>query len=95
MVVLQLALFIITIDFPINTWLEDQFAPVVIFANDQYNVFWVDHRFYPERSIFGARVTPKGVVLDREGKLLFKDRVEKIDAAYDGTNFLVAVQDSC
>ncbi len=95
MSILQLIFFIINIDFPISAAFEDQFDPAVIFANDQYNVFWVDHRYYPERSIFGARVTLEGVVVDRDGKLLFKDNAEEIDVAYDGMNFLVVLQDSC
>jgi hypothetical protein len=42
-----------------------------------------------------ARVTDYGQVLDPEGVLMICDRTVDVDAAYDGTNFLVVVQDSC
>ena len=42
-----------------------------------------------------ARVTDYGQVLDPEGALMIRDRTVWVDAAYDGTNFLVVVQDSC
>lgn len=42
-----------------------------------------------------ARVSEDGQLLDPEGVLMMRDRTVDVVAAYDGTNFLVVVQDSC
>jgi len=69
---------------------------VVTFAHDQFYVFWEDLRFYPsDRATCAARITQNGLVLDPDGVVLMLDRTETVDAAHDGTNFLVVVQDSC
>jgi hypothetical protein len=68
----------------------------VEFANDQFYVFWEDLRYYPsDRSTMAARLTEDGQLLDPDGILIIRDRTVDVDAAYDGTNFLVVVQDSC
>jgi hypothetical protein len=42
-------------DFPISTAYEAQYYPVVIFANDQYYVFWEDYRlYYSDKAIYAA-----------------------------------------
>ncbi|MCK4250141.1 hypothetical protein KAX97_01745 [candidate division WOR-3 bacterium] len=83
-------------DFPISTAYEAQYYPVVIFANDQYYVFWEDYRlYYSDKSIYAARVTTDGTVIDPDGKLILSDRTVIADIAFDGVNFLVAIQDSC
>ena len=93
---MHLLIFLISIDFPISTAINDQFEPAIAFANNQYYVFWVDYRaLFTARAIYGARVTTEGEVLDPEGKLIFMSRTEAVDVAYDGSNFLVALQDSC
>jgi hypothetical protein len=89
-------LLILGIDFPISTATASQHYPVVQFADSQFHVFWQDLRFYPsDRATMAARVTDYGQVLDPEGVLMICDRTVDVDAAYDGTNFLVVVQDSC
>ncbi|UCF70973.1 MAG: hypothetical protein JSW49_01480 [candidate division WOR-3 bacterium] len=66
------------------------------YATDKFYVFWQDLRFYPsDRSTFVARVSEEGQVLDPDGIVLMRDRTVSVDAAYDGINFLVVVQDSC
>ena len=83
-------------DFPISTAYEDQYYPVVLFVDSLYYVFWQDMRLYsPTRSTYGARVTTTGQVLDPNAKPILQDRTEKCDAGFDGTNFLIVVQDSC
>jgi hypothetical protein len=42
-----------------------------------------------------ARVSEDGQLLDPDGILMLRDRTVDVDAAYDGTSFLVVVQDSC
>ncbi|MBE0431973.1 hypothetical protein IBX73_00755 [candidate division WOR-3 bacterium] len=89
-------LLLLSSDFPISAQIESQHRPVVLFADDLFYAFWQDLRFYPsDRSTFGARVTQQGGVLDTNGVLIMRDRTISADAAYDGTNFLIVVQDSC
>lgn len=83
-------------DFSISTAPEDQQLPVALYADTHFCVFWQDMRHFPgDRSLYGARVAQDGTVLDEEGKLLFRDQVVVLDAAYDGVTMLVAFQDSC
>jgi hypothetical protein len=83
-------------NFPVSDAFQDQNYPVVLFVQNQYYVFWHDMRYYsPDRSVFGCRVTAAGVVLDPQGREILRDRAEWLDAAFDGANFLVAIQDSC
>lgn len=89
-------LFILGNDFPISVASESQHYPVVEFADSQFYVFWEDLRFYPsDRTTMAARVSTDGVVLDTQGIVMMRDRTVDVDAACDGTNFLVVVQDSC
>lgn len=93
---IHLIYFIIGSDFPISTVINDQFEPVAIYVNSQYNVFWVDYRWpSTNRAIYGARVTDDGSVLDPKGELIFMSRTEAVDVAFDGVNFLVVLEDSC
>ncbi|UCG93013.1 MAG: hypothetical protein JSV97_04725 [candidate division WOR-3 bacterium] len=97
--VLMLSLVLPGADFPICTAADAQYSPCAIYANDQYYVFWVDYRYYSidsSQSLFGARVSTSGTVLDPDGNLLYNNRVGYVPAvAYDGTNFLVVFRDSC
>ncbi len=91
-----LLIMLVSADFTISTAPEDQQLPVVLYTDTHFCVFWQDMRHFPgDRSLYGARVTQDGTVLDEEGKLLFRDQVVVLDAAYDGVNMLVAFQDSC
>ena len=84
-------------DFPICTSVDDQHTPVTVFENDQYYVFWQDERFFSTQQLYalcGARVSVDGTILDPNGKILYNDSAAGIlDAAYDGTNFLVVFRD--
>jgi len=83
-------------DFPISTVYEAQYYPAVIFANDQYYVFWEDYRLYrSDKAIYAARVTTDGTVIDPDGKLILLDRTVMADVAFDSVSFLVVIQDSC
>ena len=63
-----LFLFLVAADIPINTSAQDQSHPVVQYAHDRFYVFWYDMRHYsPERSIYGARITGSGNVIDSLG----------------------------
>jgi hypothetical protein len=83
-------------DFPISIAPESQHFPIVQSALGHYYVFWQDLRFHPsDRATMAARISNEGVLLDPEGVVMMRDRTMNVDAAYDGTNFLVVVQDSC
>jgi hypothetical protein len=89
-------LFILSNDFPISAATESQHYPIVQFADSQFYVFWQDLRFYPsDRTTMAARISSDGLVLDPDGIVMMRDRTVDADAAYDGTNFLLVVQDSC
>ncbi len=89
-------LFMLISDFPISADLESQYRPVVEFTDNRFYAFWQDLRFYPsDRSIFAARIDQGGFVIDTNGVNLMRDRAVSVDAAFDGTNFLIVVQDSC
>lgn len=97
--VLMLSLVLPGADFPICTAVDEQYSPCATYANGQYYVFWVDYRYCSmdsSQSLFGARVSESGTVLDPDGKLLYTNRVGYVPAgAYDGTNSLVVFRDSC
>lgn len=91
-----LLLALVGADFPICTAPSSSAYPATVYANGQYNVFWVDSRFGNRWSIFGARVTKQGIVVDRDGKELYTDSASYgCDAASDGTNFLVVTRNHC
>ncbi|GAG85473.1 unnamed protein product, partial [marine sediment metagenome] len=82
--------------FPISVDYDDQYYPAIQFADDTYYVFWEDYRFYPpDRSIYAARVTSAGTVIDSAGRLILRDKAYSIDAAFDGVNFLAVIQNDC
>jgi hypothetical protein len=91
-------LFVSQGDFPICQASNVQATPEVLFTDSLFYVFWTDFRYSAADTyaIYGARVTTSGTVLDVDGKLLFANKAEtRPAAAFDGTNILVALQDSC
>lgn len=86
-------------NFPLCTDTVGQYYPEIVFANDQYYVFWCDMRYYGMEysyALAGARISQAGSVLDPAGKILFKDQNGyEPAAAYDGTNFLVVFRNFC
>lgn len=99
MVLLSLLFIFSTSDFPISTAVDNQLFPSVNYVNGQYYVFWEDRRFYSSDSTFGvfaSRVSENGTVLDPGGKEIYSNLVYyDVNASFDGTNFLVALEDSC
>jgi hypothetical protein len=83
-------------DFPINTAPSYTGYPSVCYANEQFYVFWIDQRQLPLRSLYGARVSVDGTVLDPAGRELYTDSAGyNCDVAFDGTNFLAVTRNHC
>jgi len=96
MMPLLLALF--GADFPVCTAPAGQFYPAVAYTGDRFYVFWLDQRHapYESASVYAARVTRDGTVLDPNGIELFHgDAGYRCNAAFDGTNFLVVFRNHC
>lgn len=97
MATLTVMILLFGADFAICTETANQNTPVVLYANDLYYVFWQDERLLASQSkysICAARVAPDGTVIDPDGKIVYCDSAASIiDAAYDGSNFLVVFRD--
>ncbi len=92
----MLLLALVGADFPICAASGYSGYASVVYAQDQYYVFWEDQRAYPLTGVYGARVTKQGAVLDPNGVNLFTDSVGyRVSAAWDGTNFLVVTRQHC
>jgi len=74
---------------PISTACEDQHSPDVTYGDNMYFVVWVDER-NSDQSIYGARLTTDGQVLDTDGILIsVGDDQYYPRVTFDGTNFVV------
>ena len=73
-----------------------QYEPEIGFDGTNFFVIWSDTRGTLP-SIFGARVTQSGIVLDPGGfRLLLEDDDQSHSSiAYDGTNYLVVWKFGC
>jgi hypothetical protein len=92
-------IFLAAADFPICTAESFQDHPVVKCIDNMYYVFWVDHRFYPSLttySVYAARVSPGGNVLDPDGKLLFCETVNsRLDVDFGISDILLVCRNGC
>lgn len=92
-VVLMLSLLFHGADFPVCTVANQQQGPTPIFTNGYFYVFWSDERIWPTdsiKSLFAARITNDGTVIDPDGKILFSDKVrDKPAVALEDTNIMV------
>lgn len=83
-------------DFPICTAPSYTGYPTVCYAHGRFNVFWIDQRRAPSMSIYGARVTVDGTVLDSNGVEICTDSAGyRCGVASDGSNFLVVFRNHC
>ena len=75
----------------INTAPHGKHAPAVGFDNSNFLVVWSDLIDSTDAHIYGARVTPGGMVLDVNGFAISQssDLQEAPDLDFDGTNYLV------
>jgi hypothetical protein len=94
--VLVIVFALISSDFPISTAPNYTGYPSVCYAHNQFYVFWIDQRQLPLRSLYGARVTTNGTVLDPDGRELYTDSAGyNCDVAFDGTNLLAVTRNHC
>jgi len=97
-VVIITALSLFNADFSICAATDHQYFPCAIYQNNQYYVFWTDYRTYSSDTLFslyGARISASGTVLDPNGKCLLTDSVSTPRVAFDGTNLLVVWREGC
>ncbi|MCX7785764.1 MAG: T9SS type A sorting domain-containing protein [candidate division WOR-3 bacterium] len=75
---------------PISVAPNSQILPRVAFDGTNYLVVWCDDRLvYEEYRIFGARVSPSGVVLDPQGIQITQNFGVYPAIVYNGTNYFV------
>jgi hypothetical protein len=82
--------------FPISAAAYNQTNPQVIFDGTNFFVVWQDRRSgYPNDDIFGARVSPAGVVLDPNGIAISTASNNQSNAslAFNNTDYFVIWQD--
>ncbi len=92
----MILLALVSADFPISTAPGFTGYAAVCHAEDKFYVFWVDQRASPLMSVYGARVSLDGTVLDPQGRELYTDSAGyRVGAAWDGENFLVVTRNHC
>jgi phosphoribosylformylglycinamidine (FGAM) synthase PurS component len=79
----------------ISTAASDQGSPAVAFDGANFLVVWYDSRSGSSYDIYGARVTPQGMVLDPAGFVISQATYSQYypALAFDGTSFLVVWDD--
>ncbi len=85
-----------TTNIPINTFSEDQTQPAITFGGANYLVVWRDKRNENNADIYGARVTPAGIVIEPEGFPIStaSGKQSSPDIIFDGNNYFVVWEDS-
>ena len=80
----------------ISTAVGNQEAPVIAFDGENFLVVWTDNRSDMYGDIYGARVTPAGVVLDQQGIAVSTAASQQHSPAlaFDGEDFLAVWQDT-
>ncbi len=79
----------------ISTASSYQYNPRIAVGGGNFLVAWQDYRSGSYANVYGARVSPAGVVLDKKGFLISgaSHHQSAPDLAFDGTNFLVVWMD--
>jgi len=79
----------------ISTAAKGQYTPALAFDGESFLVVWEDRRNNDSPDVYGARVTPAGVVLDSEGIAIDTAKTWQHSpvVAFDGTDFLATWED--
>jgi hypothetical protein len=79
----------------VSTAADSQYVPAVAFDGTNFLVVWQDRRSGLDFDIYGARVTPAGVVLDPSGIAIAMAATDQLYPAvsFDGTDYLVVWTD--
>lgn len=94
MLILNICLMLINSDFIICGHENQQYQPSVIYSDSLFYVFWSDFR--QDMSIYGARVTQDGTVLDTNGIFFYQGySVYGIRTACDGQDLLFVFRYGC
>ena len=78
---------------PISTAAGDQYLPSMAFDGTNYLVVWATFDGVGNSTVYGARVSPSGTVLDPDGIPISSPSASYSSVAFDGTNYLVVWQD--
>jgi len=87
-----------TLGIPISTKPQNQYEPAIAFDGRNYLVVWTDERRggqWPFRDIYGARITPQGLVIDTGGIFIAGRSIWQWKPAivFDGSNYIVVWTD--
>ena len=94
MLIPYICLMLINSDFVVCGHEEQQYQPSVIYVDSLFYVFWSDFR--QEMSIYGARLTSEGTVLDTAGVFFYQGySTYGVRTASDGQNLLFVFRYGC
>jgi hypothetical protein len=73
-------------------------TPAIAFDGTNYLLVWADHRVRFSSTLYGARLTQGGVLLDPDGIAIADNPIDLLHSpslAFDGTNYLVVFDGGC
>jgi hypothetical protein len=94
MIAATAVLFLTSANFAVCDHDAYQGNPCVVWAESLFYSFWRDHR--EPTSIYAARITPQGTVIDTASRFIFiGDPTDEINADFDGENLFIVFREHC